>query len=360
MKKLRVVLFAVIVCLLASSVGWCAAEAKINFPDILGYKTLKCDLHMHTVFSDGAVWPTVRVDEAVREGLDVIAISDHIEYQPHKEDVPTNHNRPFEIVKDSAQKEGILLIKAAEITRDTPPGHFNAAFLDDIGPLDTNEILDCIGAANKQNAFVFWNHPGWIPEKKGWFEIHTKLYENKWLHGIEVANGEDYYPEGHEWCLGKNLTMMGNSDIHAPSLITETTPENHRTMTLVFTKEKTVEAVKEALVKGRTAVWYKDQLIGKEDFLDAMFKASVKVGRIERKRWRWAEIELCNNCDLNIRLTRAGDAGPDELLLPAVGSVTVRLKFPKGAKQIELNYTAENMLIAPGKGLPVAITAGRE
>lgn len=360
MKKLGVVLFAVIVCLLASPVGWCAAEAKINFPDILGYKTLKCDLHMHTVFSDGAVWPTVRVDEAVREGLDVIAISDHIEYQPHKEDVPTNHNRPFEIAKDSAQKKGILLIKAAEITRDTPPGHFNALFLNDITPLDTNDLLDCIGAANKQNAFVFWNHPGWIPEKKGWFEIHTKLYENKWLHGIEVANGEDYYPEGHEWCLEKGLTMMGDSDIHAPSLITETTPENHRTMTLVFAEEKTVEAVREALVKGRTAVWYKDQLIGKEDFLDAMFKASVKVGQIERKRWRGAKIELCNNCDLNIRMTRLGEAGPDELLLPAVGSVTVSLKFPKGAEQVELNYTAENMLIAPGKGLPVTITVARE
>ena len=115
MKKLRVVLFAVIVCLLASSVGWCAAEAKINFPDILGYKTLKCDLHMHTVFSDGAVWPTVRVDEAVREGLDVIAISDHIEYQPHKEDVPTNHNRPYALALPRAKEKGILLVKAAQI-----------------------------------------------------------------------------------------------------------------------------------------------------------------------------------------------------------------------------------------------------
>ncbi|MBN2269597.1 MAG: hypothetical protein JXN61_03230 [Sedimentisphaerales bacterium] len=360
MKKLSVVLFAGIVCLFASPAGWCAAEAKINFPDILGYKTLKCDLHMHTVFSDGAVWPTVRVDEAAREGLDVIAISDHIEYQPHKGDIPTNHNRPFEIARDSAGKKGILLIKAAEITRDTPPGHFNALFLNDIAPLDTKELLDCVEAANKQDAFVFWNHPGWKPDKKGWFEIHTKLYENKWLHGIEVANGDDYYPEGHEWCLEKGLTLMGDSDIHAPSLITKTTPENHRTMTLVFAEEKTVEAVKDALVKGKTAVWYKDQLIGKEDFLDAMFKASVKVGGIKQRAWRRAEVELCNNCDLNIRMARLGDTGPDELLLPATGSVTVSLKFPKGAKQVELSYAAENMLIAPGKGLPVTITAARE
>lgn len=37
---------------------------EIRMPDIMGYTTLKCDLHMHTVFSDGLVWPTVRVDEA--------------------------------------------------------------------------------------------------------------------------------------------------------------------------------------------------------------------------------------------------------------------------------------------------------
>ncbi len=47
---------------------------KINIPDVLGYKTLKCDLHTHTVFSDGLVWPTVRVDEAWREGLDAISM----------------------------------------------------------------------------------------------------------------------------------------------------------------------------------------------------------------------------------------------------------------------------------------------
>lgn len=28
---------------------------EINIPDILGYKTLKCDFHIHTIFSDGVV-----------------------------------------------------------------------------------------------------------------------------------------------------------------------------------------------------------------------------------------------------------------------------------------------------------------
>ena len=52
---------------------------EIQFPDVPGYQTLKCDFHMHTVFSDGLVWPTVRVNEAWRTGLDAISITDHIE-----------------------------------------------------------------------------------------------------------------------------------------------------------------------------------------------------------------------------------------------------------------------------------------
>jgi len=33
----------------------------IQFPDVEGYHTLKCDLHIHTVFSDGLVWPTATI-----------------------------------------------------------------------------------------------------------------------------------------------------------------------------------------------------------------------------------------------------------------------------------------------------------
>ena len=45
-------------------------------PDIPGYRTLKCDFHMHTVYSDGDVWPTLRVQEAWKDGLDAIAITE--------------------------------------------------------------------------------------------------------------------------------------------------------------------------------------------------------------------------------------------------------------------------------------------
>jgi len=351
----KAVLFIVLVQLLFVTLasGQSQSRREIRFPDILGYKTLKCDFHMHTVFSDGSVWPTIRVDEAWREGLDAIAITDHIEYQPHKQDVPTNHKRPYEIASGRAAEAGILLPRSTEITRSTPPGHFNALFVDDIGLLDTEEFLDAVEAANKQNAFVFWNHPGWKPEFKGWFDVHTTLYENKWLHGIEVANGDSYYPEGHQWCLEKNLTMMGNSDMHQPSMSHETSAESHRTMTLVFVENRTLAALKDALVKGRTAVWYKNQLIGREKYLDAIFKKSVEIGKPHEQRKETIWVKIINSADIDIDMERAGTQGPVQLKLPANTTTILKTKVEETAEQAKLSYRVKNFLVAPDKGLPV-------
>ncbi len=106
-------------------------------------------------------------------------------------------------------------------------------FLDSVKPLDTPEFVDSIEAANKQGAFVFWNHQGWQGEEKGkWLDVHTEIYEKKWLHGMEVANDDDYYPTAHKWCVEKGLTMLGNSDIHQPDLRKESLPDDHRPLTL--------------------------------------------------------------------------------------------------------------------------------
>ena len=64
-------------------------EARlIEFPDTTNFKTLVVDLHTHSVFSDGHVWPNVRVSEAQRDGLDALAITEHLEYQPHRRQLP--------------------------------------------------------------------------------------------------------------------------------------------------------------------------------------------------------------------------------------------------------------------------------
>lgn len=228
-----------------------SAEAQrrkeIHVPDLDGYVTLKCDFHMHTVFSHGLVWPTVRVDEAYCEGLGAIALTEHIEYRPHKKDIAADHNRSYEICQQQAKDMGIILIKGSEITRSMAPGHFNAIFLSDSNPLEQTDYKDAFKEAKKQNAFIFWNHPGWDrqqPDTTLWWPEHTELYNEGCMQGIEVANGSLYMPEAVQWCLDKNLTMIGTSDIHQPIQTDyDFAKGEHRTMTFVFAKERTAEGI---------------------------------------------------------------------------------------------------------------------
>ena len=354
MYRVKCLLAVLLSLLLAAPVLAVDVRREIHFPDLHGYQTLVCDLHMHTVFSDGQVWPPVRVQEAWRQGLDAIAITDHVEHQPHKDDVPTSHNRPYELAVGPARAANLLLARSAEITRDTPPGHFNAIFLSDDEPLDTKDFVEAIKRANEQGAFVFWNHQEWKgPEKGRWLDVHTTLYENEWLHGMEVCNGESYYPDAHKWCLEKKLTMLGTSDIHHPDLRQESLPDDHRTMTLVFADERTLESLKEALKEGRTAVWFADRIIGHQQWLEPLFNGSVQVSRPHLRSQNTVWVEIRNGSSADIRLQRTGGGGPNELNLPARSTSIVKIKTPTPTEPLELRYTVTNFLIGVDAGLPV-------
>ena len=113
-----------------------AGARAIEFPDTDDYKTLVVDLHTHSVFSDGHVWPTVRIAEAQKDGLDGIAITEHLEFQPHISDLPhPDRNRSFEEAKRAAGNLDLVIIPGVEITRQGDPGHINAIFVKDANPL---------------------------------------------------------------------------------------------------------------------------------------------------------------------------------------------------------------------------------
>ncbi len=108
------------------------SSRAITFPDVPGYKTLKTDLHQHTVFSDGNVWPTIRVMEALRDNLDVISLTEHLEYQPHKADIPhPDRNRSYHLALQEAKDHDLLIIHGPEITRQATMGHNNAVLQPD-------------------------------------------------------------------------------------------------------------------------------------------------------------------------------------------------------------------------------------
>lgn len=132
----------------------------IEFPDTAEHKTLVLDLHTHSVFSDGHVWPTVRIGEAQRDGLDGIAITEHLEYQPHISDIPhPDRNRAFEEAQRAAKGLDLKVIPGVEITRLGDPGHINAVFVKDANPLvkqrGDNSLLEEHMFATQQEAEDF-------------------------------------------------------------------------------------------------------------------------------------------------------------------------------------------------------------
>lgn len=256
-------------------------DRSIRFPDVNGYKTLKCDFHIHTVFSDGMVWPTIRVDEAIKDGLDAISLTEHIEYQPKKEDIPhPNRNRSYHLAKEHAKPYDLLIIHGAEITRRMPPGHANALFLTDVNQLTGKDSISMYKEAKKQGAFVFWNHPNWVAQRKDGIatltETHRMLIKENLLHGIEVVNDITYSEDALRIAQENKLTVMGTSDIHGlVDYQFNLAGGGHRPISLVFAKEKTEASIKEALFAGRTVAWYNQLLVGNADMMKLLIDASL-------------------------------------------------------------------------------------
>lgn len=338
------------------------ARTPVRLPDIPGYRTLKCDFHIHTVFSDGLVWPTVRAEEAWREGLDAIAITDHIEYQPHKADVSTNHNRATDLARGRGDELDVIVIRGSEITRSMPPGHLNAIFLTNSMPLATGNWRDALRAARAQGAFIFWNHPGWESQLKDgkvqWFPEHTELVAEDLLHGIEIVNERAYYPEAHGWARARNLAVFGNSDIHEPiHMDYHLHAGDHRPLTLVFARERTAESIKEALFARRTAVYSGGKLFGDEPFVRPLVEGSLRVlnPSVTLRGKGRAYVQIHNDSDVSFRLERAGTVAgltlPSSLTLAGGKTVLLELKAPEspepGARTVTLPYVVTNALTAP-------------
>jgi len=323
-------------------------RTEIAIPDIPGYQTLKCDFHIHTVFSDGVVWPTVRVDEAWEDGLDALAITDHIENNPKKFTGMTHTE--YEIALPTAKARNIILIRGGEISRSMPPGHFNALFVKDVNALNLTDYMDAIGEAVRQGGFIIWNHPGWRaqqPDTTKWMAEHEAIYKKGWMHGIEVFNEKEWYPEAIQWALEKNITITGSSDIHEVYDVkynTERYPV--RPVTLVFAKEKSEEGIKEAMFARRTATLFFNILVGKNEFIDPLVKNSVAVKKSHLFQDGFLYFTVTNKSDIEFTFTKKSkDTSelPSTFILPAAGSVILRAKQPQDKLQ-EYTYTLDNVL----------------
>ena len=342
-----------------------SSNREITFPDLDNYLTLVCDFHTHSVFSDGSVWPDIRVEEAQRDKIDVLAVTEHLEYQPHISDIPhPDRNRSYQLATKYSNSD-LLIVSGAEITRRMPLGHANAIFLEDANKLHSaDEIAGIVPkddmrpfkAANKQKAFVFWNHPTWRQEQYGDVvitEMHKTLFSKGYLHGVEVVNEFEYSEEALQIALDYDLTIIGNSDIHG--LVDwdyEISEGGHRPVTLVFAKEKSEKAIKKALFKKQTVVWNRNTLIGREEWLLPLINASLEVVSVEYKRDA-AHVRIKNKSDVRFILKNNSSfnffINSDLVEIPAQDTIKLSVLTKGVLESFSLEFEVQNAIFAPRK-----------
>ncbi len=362
-RLLTLLLLGLAITLQAQTPHQHLTDRTIDFPDVPGYLTLKADLHMHTVFSDGDVWPNIRIQEAQRDGLDMISLTEHLEYQPHKADIPhPDRNRAHELGLNSAKNSELIVVRGSEITRKMPPGHSNAIFIEDANKLLIDDSVSVFKEAHDQGAFVFWNHPNWTPQKSdGRAELtkmHKDLIAKGYLHGIEVVNELTYSEEALQIALDYNLAIIGTSDVHGLIDWLYNVPKGgHRPVTLIFAKERTAESMKEALFARRTAVWFNNMLIGREAMLAPLLKASVIIEDSAIYTTTWAgttevlDVKLKNNSDARFILyNKSGytfHGHDDIIMLEPHSTTTIQVKTKTPKTELDLKFTVLNAVTAP-------------
>ena len=327
---------------------------KITIPNAGEFQVLKGDFHMHTIYSDGAVQPVARVQEAVDNGLDVIAITDHVESSGSR-GLPKelDRNTSYNLAKPEAEKQKLILVQGTEITKSE--WHFNALFIKDANPIGAcgDDWRKMLAVSVEQGGFNHWNHPNWIDRtpdaapfglKTGEpMRFHDEIEDVRQkglLHGVEVFNGISHFPIALDWCNERDLAPIANTDIHASDWNTYGHHNLLRPMTLILAKDRSYESVREAFFAKRTVGWAANMILGRQPWVEKLFLACVTMTA------KSGILELVNKSDIPC-LVQAGDASHE---LPALGSISV----PRTDNLKKL--TISNWLV--GMNQPLEITLG--
>lgn len=338
-----------------------STRKEIVLPQVNGYNVYKADLHTHSVFSDGQANSTFRVNEAWLDGLDIMAVTEHIEYRSF-EDIMVRYtknyhkgkyekavnnrinNKPVEkaeflvdlnfAVRESqsaAKNKGLLIIPGSEITRNgTTVGHFNALFTTDNNLIYDVDPVQAVRNAKAQGALVMHNHPGWRKTSLEYTETEKIVYDEGLVDGVEVINFHEFYPGIIDRAREKGLFIAANTDVHASTSHEHGRSGFDRPMTLVFAKEKTLEAVREALESKRTLAYGFGSVCGEEQLLKDFFTASVNV-TVDRIGTQNVYLTVTNMSSITYVIKR-GDS--NQIKLAPFHSV--QFSMPKTRETLEL------------------------
>lgn len=311
------------------------ARTEIIIPQVNGKNVYKADLHIHTIYSDGDVTPDMRVLEAWYDGLDIIAITDHMEYRrieremfdymgkyiredlrkegktvntnimrqgPDEQGILVDFNVAYKSASRKARDYGLLVVRGVEVTRKHN-GDYNAIFTTDNNALYDRDLAQTLRNARAQGAFIVHNHPDYDPNTANTLSsVANGLYEQGLIDAVEVANGRKTWSYLFSHAVAGGYTPMANSDAHEFIYWKYGRPCDHeipryRNMNLIFAENLTENDIREALKAGNSIAYSNNNLIGKEDLLKALFSASVEF-KLQRTSSTQHHVTVLNRSSL--------------------------------------------------------------
>lgn len=337
-----------------------STRTEVVLPEVNGYKVIKADLHTHTIYSDGQLTSSARVAEAWRDGLDAIAITDHIEVRHNidafveylgdnirkmDKDVSydkTDMNYSVEGGQGAAESHGITLIPGIEITRSPmETGHFNALFTTDNNLIHDEDPLQSVRNAKAQNAIVQINHPGWARPDNEFTSVAEAAMKEGLISGVEVFNSYEFYPEIIEKAVNMGLYVCCGSDLHITSHERYGTYGMFRDMTLILAKDSSLESIREALEHQRTLAYAYGDIAGSEQLLKDFFKAAVSCKVVKTGSDGRKSVQITNNSSFPYVITFPGFAV--DVTLKGFTSIIYSVKGG------EIPVTVTNMWYGDGK-----------
>lgn len=331
-------------------------RTEIFLPQVNGYNVYKADLHTHTLYSDGSVMPVFRVLEAWQQGLDVIAITDHLESRRTEEvmvqylkkyiseeypeaintfialeptpvgSIMVDLNFGVKAVQKEAERYGLTVIPGGEISRcGATIGHFNALFIEDCNAIYDPDPLTSIRNAKAQNALVMHNHPGYRRTNIDYSEVEKQAYAEGLIDGVEVMNGSSFYPGVIDRVQDRDLFIAACTDVHGANKY----GAFERPMTFIFAKDKSLESIREALEARRTLAYGFNTLSGDEQLLKDFFAAGVRV-EVIRESSSGTELMLTNTTPLTYIIRQ--DGKNQQRVAP---HTSILVKASKGKRSIQ-------------------------
>jgi UDP-N-acetylglucosamine:LPS N-acetylglucosamine transferase len=237
-----------------------------------GRSILLCDLHTHTIYSDGKLTVPELVDFYGQRSFDALCVTDHICDHTSLIGKMTNLSgmvltldeveEYFEAIesekKRALEKYGMILMAGLEFNKDglTKKSSAHLLAVDLKGPINPGlSITQTIAEIHGQGALAIGSHPHEV--KTRWGKNTLYFWENidryaPLLDAWEVANRDDLFnPIGL-----KRLPFVANSDFHTPRHI-------FSWKTVLFC-QKDAETIKECIRVNRdvSITLYRDHRIG--------------------------------------------------------------------------------------------------